>query len=34
MTFMIGGGEEELMDLTEAKYNWKAADEKQYTEEL
>jgi ribonuclease HI len=33
-TFTIGGGEDELTDLTEAKYNWKATDEKRYTEEL
>jgi len=33
-TFTIGGREDELTDLTEAKYNWKATDEKRYTEEL
>ena len=32
--FMLGGGEDEIVNLSEAKYNWKGVDAEQFTKTL
>jgi hypothetical protein len=32
--FTLGRGEEEIVNLTEAKYNWKGMDAEQFTKTL